>query len=270
MTLKQFALSLVRRILGRFDLHIARLSSFQQLVRAEEEEGIAARKLAILQATNEAAANFVALVTDSRAQLQQEAFVLAVTGFKQGGYFVEFGAADGVGLSNTFVLERDFGWRGILAEPARGWHEALKRNRPLAAIVTDCVWSKSGEHLVFRETTVRELSTLNSQIGGDRHSRVRARGVDYGVSTISLLDMLRQHNAPVFIDYLSIDTEGSEYEILSAFDFSRHQFGVITVEHNFTAARERICDLLTGAGYVRRLEQCSKYDDWYVHSSMAG
>jgi hypothetical protein len=76
----------------------------------------------------------------------------------------------------------------------------------------------------------------------------------------------RKHNAPKDIDYLSIDTEGSEFEILSAHDFSEYSFKVIPCEHNFTDMREKIHDLLSAQGYVRKYENLSKFDDWYVRS----
>jgi hypothetical protein len=56
------------------------------------------------------------------------------------------------------------------------------------------------------------------------------------------------------MDYLSIGTEGSEYEILSHFDFSRYQFRIITREHNYTPLRRDIFNLLSGNGYKRVFE----------------
>ena len=48
--------------------------------------------------------------------------------------------------------------------------------------------------------------------------------------TISLLDVLDYANAPLFIEYMSLDTEGSEFKILKNFD--KYTFGLIDVEHN--------------------------------------
>ena len=52
-------------------------------------------------------------------KLRQDILVAVLARFKRNGYFVEFGATDGVYLSNTFLLEQQLGWTGILAEPAR-------------------------------------------------------------------------------------------------------------------------------------------------------
>ena len=49
------------------------------------------------------------------------------------------------------------------------------------------------------------------------------KGKKYRIKTISLEDLLLKYNAPVVIDYLSMDTEGSEYEILSAFNFDKYK-----------------------------------------------
>lgn len=184
-------------------------------------------------------------------------------GFKSSGFFVEFGATNGVNLSNTHLLEKEFGWSGILAEPARCWHADLTRNRS-AIIDTRCVWTTSGSSLVFNEVSSAEYSTVSSYSGTDSHVEIRRTGSEYSVNTISLLDLLEEHNAPEVIDYLSIDTEGSEFDILKGFDFSRYKFRVITCEHNYTPMRHKIFELLTANGYSRVSQEVSAFDDWYV------
>ena len=124
-----------------------------------------------------------------------------------------------------------------MAEPARVWETELRKNRPSARIETMCLWSKSNEYLTFNETNVNELSTIDSYSLNDGHRDSRRRGQRYQVQTISLNDLLMKHAAPDYIDYLSLDTEGSEYEILKAFDFKRFTIGIITIEHNFTQTK---------------------------------
>lgn len=206
------------------------------------------------------------LLGESLSQLNQDYFVLHETGWKRDGYFVEFGATDGRSFNNTWLLEKAFGWTGILAEPARSWREALQNAGRTARLEFDCVWSKSGETLRFSEASWAELSTVETFQGADNNRRRRVG--TYPVQTVSLNDMLARHQAPREMDYLSIDTEGSEYEILKALDFDRYRFACITCEHNFTANRELIHDLLTAQGYRRKFTEFSQFDDWYVHEQV--
>ena len=85
----------------------------------------------------------------------------------------------------------------------------------------------------FKETADAELSTLTQLVDADFNKGARVRGTSYNVETVSLNDLLKTHQAPREIDYMSIDTEGSELPILEAFDFARYDVKVMTVEHNF-------------------------------------
>jgi hypothetical protein len=78
--------------------------------------------------------------------------------------------------------------------------------------------------------------------------------------------VFRQHKAPTLIEYLSVDVEGSELEILESFDFDAYKFGVITVEHGYRNDRSEILKLLSSKGYQRVLEHVSWWDDWYVQT----
>jgi len=201
----------------------------------------------------------------SHSQIGQDIFVLLELSFKAGGYFVEFGGADGVHLSNTHLLEKEFGWSGVVAEPAERWHRRLKNNRN-CHVEAKCVWRDSDTVLTFNETPEAELSTIDSYSSSDNHNRARIKGEKYSVSTISMEHLLDKYNAPRRIDYLSVDTEGSEYEILREFDFDKYEFSAITCEHNFSPQREKVFSLLTSKGYRRRFESISSFDDWYVRA----
>lgn len=214
------------------------------------------------------------LATDTRlhatkSQLKQDLFVLSQLELKCGGFFVELGATNGIDNSNTWLMEKQFGWNGIVAEPSKHWHIDLIKNRR-CAIETKCVWSKSGETLIFNEVSSvgasygPELSTIDQFSQMDQHAHTRQYGQKYSVETISLFDLLKKYHAPTQIDYLSIDTEGSEFEILRHFDYNKYDIKIITCEHNYTPMREKIYDLLISKGYVRKFEAISQWDDWYV------
>ena len=196
--------------------------------------------------------DFLKLMKLSKAQFRQDLFALKELNIKKNGFFVEFGATDGVSGSNTFLLEKEFGYIGILAEPNPKQRKNIQKKRN-AIIVEECVWSKSGESVNL--TDDGDLSTVDF---------IKDNKLSFTVKTISLTDMLEKHNAPSLIDYLSIDTEGSEFDILSSHDFSKYNFSVITVEHNYTEQREKIYKLLSKNGYLRKYKELSMQDDWYV------
>lgn len=207
----------------------------------------------------------------SMSDIRQDVMALAVSGFKKNGYFVEFGALDGIKGSNTLMLERDYDWVGVLAEPAICWRESIIQNR---SCIFDprAVTAKTGQRLTFKETEAHlGLSGLVDFFNSnDMHSSTRSTssGPTYEVETVSLNDMLDQHGVPAFVDYISVDTEGSELTILEAFDFSRRRVGLWTVEHNYMEdTRAQIYDLMTKNGYSRVLEDLSYIDDWYVQTS---
>jgi FkbM family methyltransferase len=206
------------------------------------------------------------LLRHSKSQLGQDLLGLSISGLDKPGFFVEFGAADGVALSNSHMLEKHFGWRGILCEPSTGWHEALKKSRS-CIIDTRCVYSVSAEKISFSENYLGELSAITAFAEPNANGVLKRTTSSYEVETISLLDLLTGHNAPKFIELLSIDTEGSEFEILEKFDFHSYRFGAICVEHNFADTRGKINRLLLANGYVQVYEDLSDFDDWYVQDT---
>jgi FkbM family methyltransferase len=139
-----------------------------------------------------------------------------------------------------------------------------------ASIELNCVWKDTGSILTFNEVGNPDLSTISAYNSSDFWRADRQTGKTYDVKTVSLNDLLRKHKAPRHIDYLSIDTEGSEFEILNSFDFEEYSFSVITCEHNFSPMREKIHALLSMHGYSRKFERVSKYDDWYVKATPLG
>lgn len=205
----------------------------------------------------------------SYSQLRQDVLALTIFNKKEQGFFVEFGGLDGIENSNSLLLEKEYGWCGILAEPAKIFHDRLDKNRT-CTIDHRAVTGKTGDLLKFKETNVElGLSGLVEYFHpGDRHTtnREKSDGQVYTVETVSLNDLLEQHHAPNHIEYLSIDTEGSEFEILKEFDFNRWKIDLITVEHNYVMEnRDNLRFLLEKNNYRRVFIERSQWDDWYVH-----
>ena len=220
------------------------------------------------------------LLTKSKSQLGQDIFVSAYTDRDTKNFFVEFGATNGITHSNTYMLEKELNWEGILVEPAEIWHEELNLNRN-CLIDKRCIYKKSGEKMEFLTVNNNKnseliyngkdpepgLSSLKEYAdNGDWASKVRLKNskIDI-VETITLNDLLDYYNAPQKINYLSIDSEGSELDILKNFDFSKRKINIISVEHNYHYFnRKKIKEILEREGYKRIYVELSKFDDWYI------
>ena len=203
-----------------------------------------------------------AVLPSSYSQRMQDLWALWESGFPTTGYFAEFGALGGRDFSNTYVLEQ-LGWTGVIAEPHPRYADQMPANRT-CAISTKCVLDRSGDIVEFHVVRGRPaLSTVAGFGTDDDRSAVRENYETHHVETISLEDLLTESSAPDVIDYLSIDTEGSELVILGAYDFVKRPIRMISVEHNNTH-RDELFEMLTGHGYKRRWPELSGHDDWYV------
>ena len=210
------------------------------------------------------------LLHKSKSQLAQDIFVVANTKNKKFNFFVEFGATDGITISNTHLLEKELKWNGILIEPASIWHDSLKKNRS-CIIDKRCIFSESGKTMKFlvvenNKKAEPGLSSLKKFANnGDWASRIRLKNSNEQiVETISLNDLLDYYKAPNVIDYMSIDTEGSEFDIIKNFDFKKRIINIISIEHNYHKNREKIYSKLSKEGYKRVFEDLSRFDDWYI------
>ena len=197
----------------------------------------------------------------SVSQLGQDLWVLQQTNYMENGFFVEFGATDGILLSNSYLLETEFSWSGICAEPNPIFLKKLKQNRK-CIISNECISGYSGEEVefVFADAFGGMIKHASDDMHEDKRHAYQNLGQTAILTTISLHDFLLKHNAPKKIDYLSIDTEGSEYEIISEFPFDEWDVRCLTVEHNFTDNRAKLRRLLEGFGYKCKEQQ---WDDWY-------
>lgn len=209
----------------------------------------------------------------SHSQGLQDLFVIFFLNYVgKVGYFVEIGAADGKHFSNTLLLER-IGWKGILVDPVDYGSSDHIRNS-----IKDkrCVYSESGLKLKFKEQEkidtpidpngpqTKEFSGLYNHLSD--YAKNLTSGLTYEVETVSLNDLLEEHRAPTKIDYISIDTEGSEFEIIKNFNFDKHDVEIFTIEHNSASYRQDIIKLLESRKYYRIPPGhfSPGFEDWYI------
>jgi len=198
----------------------------------------------------------------SKSQLNQDINVIKFYNKQKNGFFVEIGASDGIELSNTYLLEKQYNWKGICVEPIPYNYNKLIKNRPKSICCNNAVYNISDIVVKFDIANNYDLlSGISEHI--DQHKiKVDENKTTIEVKTISLNDLLDKYNAPKFIEYLSLDTEGSEYEILKTFNFNKYRFGLIDVEHNFVEPRRTyIKELLLSNNYIYIGE--NKWDDMY-------
>ena len=151
----------------------------------------------------------------------------------QPGRFLDIGAHDGIDLSNTYLLEK-MGWKGLCVEADSRSYARLQHNR--AWSLNKAAWRTTGELLPFNQHNQEMLSGLGSG--------------EATVETVSINDLCDMVG---HVDYVSLDTEGSEVEILKTYDWDRN-VKLWTVEHNND--NERISWLVSqfmSHGYLVRL-----------------
>ena len=100
---------------------------------------------------------------------------------------------------------------------------------------------------------------------GNTKARVKA-GKNIEVETISLNQVIEEEFDGKPPTYISIDTEGSEFEILNSFDFLKYHPVVFTIEHNFTKLQDEIDKLMFNNNYIRVFRRLTAFDAWYISS----
>lgn len=170
------------------------------------------------------------------------------------GFFVDLGSADGEADSNTKMLETH-GWSGICIDPFPSNME-----HRTCRMFKEVVDSEAGRTVQFQQPGSFSGGILNYAgwwVGKDD----REKTVE--LKTTTLADILKRANAPSFINYMSVDIEGAEYEALRVFPFDTYRIGALSVEHNEVQDRRAaIRRLLESHGY--RLERAILDQDWYV------
>jgi FkbM family methyltransferase len=194
-----------------------------------------------------------AMEMESYSQFGEDLLVWEYFGRRPAGFFIEAGANAPFQFSQTWFLEKQ-GWTGMLIEPLSDKAALLRSKRPRCQVFqnalgapADCGEMAIGvpEDDMFAAIRPREKAPASM-----RTEMVQVKTLD---------SVIEEAGNPV-IDYLSIDVEGMEWEVLQGFSLAHHHPALILVEEHFKSLR--VHRHLTQRGY--RLVKRTGCNNWYV------
>lgn len=191
------------------------------------------------------------------------------------GFFIECGANNGYAQSNTYYLEKQLGWRGLLVEGIPELYEACKEERP-ASVVKNC--ALVAPDFSAQTVTMHYCNLMSVVDGSMKSTEMQEQHLKAGfdvqkienkysveVPARTLSSLLDEVAGLEKIDFFSLDVEGYELDVLKGLDFSRHRPVYILVEARFF---DEINDYLTSQAYTV-VEQLTHHDYLYKDSQVA-
>ncbi len=170
----------------------------------------------------------------SYAQNFEDVMLARVFAGRNTGFYVDVGAADPVNLSVTKWFY-DLGWSGLNIEPNKQLFDRLAADRP-RDINLDCGAGATASEAQFFEPDVGELSSFDSRVQ-DNAKSAGVRGSTRTVAVAPLTDLLKLHCPGGAIDFLKIDVEGWEAEVLKGLDRRQYRPIVILIEATIPQTR---------------------------------
>ena len=190
----------------------------------------------------------------SYSQIFQDLFVIFLSNKKKNGFFIEIGVGNGIDFSNSFLLEKEYNWKGILCEPDIRNFKNIEKFRN-SILVKSIISEKCTKDIEF---------FLNNDPYSSSINKIKGTEKKIYTDSVSLNYLFKKYDLKK-VDYISIDTEGNEYEILKNFDFRKYKVNIFTIEHNFNSEkRQKIKILLKKNGYKNIFKFFSYMDDWYI------
>jgi FkbM family methyltransferase len=195
-----------------------------------------------------------------KSQCGQDEWICNFFNFKKNGFFLDIGAYDGVDLSNTYLLENELEWNGICCEANESVFDRLIKNRKC-----ECL-----------NVAVSDFDGYSGFVNNEMYGYLNPESSNMvRVKTIDMI--LEELKSPKIIDYLSLDIEGSEVNVLSKFPFDEYEVILITVEHNKYSQgdtnKNKIKEILYNNNFEIFKEDVYRSDDelfrpledWYIN-----
>lgn len=183
---------------------------------------------------------------------------------KTSGLCIEVGANNGVDDSNSFFFEQ-IGWKCILVEPNPHLCKMIREKRN--SLLYECAASNQVNTTILHVVDGAERSDGLSTISNESsvHDKIKSHGFttrQVEVNTMTLDDILADAKINIDIDFISIDVEGHEYEVLKGFSIEKWEPTIILVEDNSNLEDDTVKKYLKKFGYVKFMR--TGVNDWYA------
>lgn len=177
------------------------------------------------------------------SQFQQDKFINEVVfSNKRKGFFIDIGAHDGITINNSIFFERYRNWSGVCIEPNPNVYDKLSKNRK-ALSINKCI-GKENKKVIFTQITgySEMLSGVTDKYHPNHIKRIDDLILKKGdlkteieVEMITLDTISEINNKS--IDFISIDTEGNEFDIVSSINFEALDVKCLVIENNYNDNR---------------------------------
>jgi FkbM family methyltransferase len=176
-------------------------------------------------------------------------------GYKN-GFYVDVGAHNGVDINNTLYFEKNNNWRGINIEPIKKVFDLLVKNRPNDININCAVCNHNGEtEFYLNEGCTEMLSGIKDKYD-KRHLERLNRENNEKSDTTQIIKVITKKLETIFdenkishVNYLSIDVEGAEFEVIKSINFDKVFIDIIGFENNFTDVSIPIILFLENNGF---------------------
>lgn len=192
------------------------------------------------------------------SQFKQDEFLetYIFKGYKN-GFYVDVGAHDGISINNTLYFEKYNNWTGINIEPIKKVFDKLVINRPNNINLNCAVCNNDGETEFLCNVGYTEMISGIKDNFDIRHlQRLEYENKKYGSTTEIIkvktkkLETILDENNISHINYLSIDVEGAEFEVIKSINFDKVFIDVIGFENNYNDVSIPIVKYLENKGFI--------------------
>ena len=177
-------------------------------------------------------------------------------GYKN-GFFMDIGSHDGKSLNNTLYFEENNNWTGVNVEPMKKAYNDLLVNRPNCININCAVYNNDGNTEFICNTGYTQMLSGIKDTFDKRHMiRLKRENAKYGSTTDILevetkkIETICDSHQISHINYLSIDVEGAEFEVIKSINFDKLYIDVIGFENNYNDSAMPIIKYLEERNYI--------------------